>query len=94
MRVFFQGIEPGLNLSIEPRLHVAVASLVGEPGLLIGGDPARHLAVAAAREARRRAGTRPVAYYGESLGCAVALETALRLPPALAEEAQPEGTTR
>lgn len=46
-----------------------------ERGLYADGE-------AAAREARRRAGARPVAYYGESLGCAVALETALRLPPA------------
>ncbi|MDE2291505.1 MAG: alpha/beta hydrolase, partial [Elusimicrobia bacterium] len=39
---------------------------------------------AAAREALRRAGGDPgrLVYYGESLGCAAALETALRLRPA------------
>lgn len=48
-----------------------------ERGLYADGE-------AAAEEALRRAGgdARRVAYYGESLGCAVALETALRLPPA------------
>ncbi|MBI3300178.1 MAG: alpha/beta hydrolase [Elusimicrobia bacterium] len=48
-----------------------------EKGLYLDGE-------AAAREGLARAGGDPkrVAYYGESLGCAVALETALRLPPA------------
>lgn len=47
-----------------------------ERGLYADGE-------AAALEAARRAGGdwRKVAYYGESLGCAVALETALRRPP-------------
>lgn len=46
-----------------------------ERGLYADGE-------AAAEEAVKRAGKGRVVYYGESLGCAVALETALRRPPA------------